>query len=194
MSLELPPLPLREATDPRILAAWEQWLRALATDAEAALAASNLYDSLSPEARERWLDALAEDAPRLGIPLVAVYAPLLAVEAEPSRRARMQEALDRSMAQTPEPPSAGPTLARRAVRGIDRDGSRLVALVEPLYLGFVAVLVCRLDGVVVEATPLKPVVEELAHAVLAQSRRGEPSPEALRTFADVFSAELDEVD
>src|SRR5262245_11607809 len=78
--------PARESAaqvDPRIHAAWRQWLTALATDAEAAIAASHVYAELPPEARDAWLDALVEDEPNLGIPCVAVYAPLLSVETDP---------------------------------------------------------------------------------------------------------------
>jgi hypothetical protein len=198
----------RAVLDPRILAAWHEWLRALATDAEAAIAAAHVYEALAPEARDAWLDALAEDAPRVGVPLVAVYAPLLAVELDPTRRDRMEVALDHV-----DPPSE-----RRAYRGIAADGSRVVALVAPLYLRFVAVLACRyhpdrgfawvrhdpiqkeadapgdgayLEDVALEATPLKPVIEELAHAVLAQRRSGKELPRPLVTFADLFNAELE---
>src|SRR5262252_10816870 len=79
--------------DPRILAAWREWLAALATNAEAAIAAAHVYGDLTPDARSAWLDALAEDAPRLDVPKVAIYAPLLSVEADPARRARIQEAM-----------------------------------------------------------------------------------------------------
>src|SRR5687767_15133516 len=68
-----PPAPPRPAVagarvDPRILAAWHEWLTALASDAEAALAAAQVYAELGPEARDAWLDALAEDAPKLDVP------------------------------------------------------------------------------------------------------------------------------
>ncbi|HVY46698.1 MAG TPA: hypothetical protein VHB21_12505 [Minicystis sp.] len=200
-----------ERLDPRLLAAWREWLGALATDAEAAIAASHVYADLAPEARDAWLDALQEDAPRLDVPKVAVYAPLLAVEADPARRRRIQDAV------SDEPISAS-ARATSALRGIARDGSRIVALVVPLYLDFVRVLWCRfvpdegfawahhdgilaardaphdglvVDGVALEATPLTLVVEELAHAVLATSRRGTPMPPSLRPFAGLFDAHLE---
>ncbi len=59
------PAPSSALLDPRILAAWREWLAALATDAEAAIAAAHVYGELGPEAREAWLDVLAEDAPKL---------------------------------------------------------------------------------------------------------------------------------
>jgi hypothetical protein len=192
-----------------MLAAWREWLRALETNAEAALAAAHVYDALAPSARDAWLDALAEDVPRLGVPLLAVYAPLLAFEVDPVRRARIESALrgaDHELG------------ARRAYRGIADDGARVAALVAPVYLQFVTVLSCRyhpdggfawtrhepilnesdapgdgsrIDGVLLEATPLKLVVEELAHAVLAQQRGGKELPSPLRTFADLFDAKPD---
>jgi hypothetical protein len=91
-------------------------------------------------------------------------------------------------------------------------------LTTPLYLSFVQVLSCRfhpdqgfvwvrhdpilrerdapVDGalaedVMLEATPLKPVIEELAHAILAQRRRGYELPPSLSMFADLFDAQLD---
>src|SRR5512145_1018128 len=73
------------AADPRLLAAWHEWLRALATDADAAIAAAQVYHDLPEQAREAWLDALTEDSPALAVPAVAIYAPLLAVEADPGR-------------------------------------------------------------------------------------------------------------
>lgn len=196
--------------DPRIHAAWREWLRALATDAEAAIAAGYVYDTLTPEAREAWLDALAEDGPKLTVPRVAVYAPLLAVETDMARRQRMKVAMGDDLGDHAP--------CTRALRGIAEDGGRLVALVRPLYLTFVQVLSCRyhpdegfvwarhdpivqnadspgdgasLDDVALEPTPLKPVIEELAHAVLAQRRRGETLPEPLVIFADLFNADFD---
>ncbi len=50
------------------------------------------------------------------------------------------------------------------------------------------------DGVPVEATPLTPVIEELAHAVLAQRRHGRELPHALHLFAHIFYARVDDDD
>ena len=198
--------------DPRLLAAWREWLSALATDAEAAIAASNLYGELAPAARDAWLDALVEDAPRLAVPVVAIYAPLLAVESDPARCKRIEEAI----AQSPPLVADGQVTA---LRGIARDGSRVAALVAPLYLRFVRVLWCRYapddgfawarhdsilsaadapvdgamhEGVRLEVTPQKLVVEELAHAILAQRRRGVPLPPSLHLFAELFNAQFEE--
>ncbi len=201
--------------EPRILAAWREWLGALASDADAALAAADVYAALAPAAREAFLDALAEDAPSLEVPLVALYAPLLAVEADPDRRTRMEAAI-----------LLGDISAWRgrpicALSGIAPGGVRVVALVQPVYLRFVRVLWCRylpdegffwarhdsllsetdaprsgalVDGVHLETTPLTPIVEELAHAILAHRRRGGELPASLREFADLFDADVEAID
>ncbi|MFT3769232.1 MAG: hypothetical protein QM820_27655 [Minicystis sp.] len=198
-------------TDPRLLAAWQEWLRALATDADAAIAAAHVYRDLDEDARDAWLDALTEDSPDLAVPAVAIYAPLLAVESDPVRRARMEHAIGSDASTRSDARRA------RALRGIAPGGDRVVALVSPLYLRFVEVLWCRYsvdggfvwvrheailadkdapadgashDGVVLEATPITPVIEELAHAVLAQRRRGRPLPEPLHLFAHLFDARV----
>jgi len=201
------------AADPRFHAAWQEWLRALATDADAALAAAHVYRDLDGDARDALLTALTEDSRTLPVPAVAIYAPLLAVESDPSRRARIEEAIGSDL---------GESQSRRrvrALRGIAPDGARVLALVSPLYLRFVDVLFCRytadegfvwvrhdallderdaptdgtaVDGVTVEATPLTPVIEELAHAVLAQRRHGRELPPALHLFAHLFDAWVDD--
>ena len=199
--------------EPRILAAWREWLAALATDAEAAIAAAHVYGELGPEARDAWLDALHEDGPNLDVPRVAIYAPLLSVEADPARRERIEIAI------SDDPHGAILGGGIRALRGIAADGSRLVALVSPLYLRFVRVLWCRfvsdegfdwvrhdpilveqddprdgalVDGVRLEVTPLNPVIEELALAVLAQRRKGIDLPRSLHLFANLFDANVEE--
>lgn len=201
--------------EPRILAAWREWLGALANDADAALAAADVYAGLAPEARDAWLDALAEDAPGLSVPLVALYAPLLAVEVDPERRARMEAEIALGDA------SAWRGRPIRALSGIAPGGVRVVALVQPVYLRFVRVLWCRylpdegffwarhdsllsegdaprsgavVEGVSLETTPLTPVVEELAHAILAHRRRGGELPSSLREFADLFDADFEAID
>jgi hypothetical protein len=198
--------------DERVRAAWQAWLSALASDPEAALAAALAYEALDDTGRDLWLDALDQDAPQIKVPKLAVYAPLLSVETEPLRRERIRSAVGDS----------GLTLRRpaaRALRGVAANDDRIVAVVLPLYLDFVHVLACRmrphdgfvwvrrdpivhdrdapamrseLEGVMLERTPLKPVVEELAHAVLAHRRSGRELPEALRVFVDLFQPSFDD--
>jgi hypothetical protein len=197
--------------EPRILAAWRQWLSALATDAEAAIAAAHVYGELAPEGRDAWLNALEEDYPKLGVPRVALYAPLLSVETDSARLLRIREA----MADETTPVSRRTT---RAMRGIHTDRSRIAVLVAPLYMDFVQVLSCRysphsgfqwvkydplrgsvdapnagvnIEGVSLEITPLKLVIEDLALAILAQRRRGDEIPGTIALFADLFDARLE---
>jgi hypothetical protein len=212
--LRLPPTRAAQV-DPRLLAAWREWLAALATDAEAAMAAAHVYGELAPDGRDAWLEALAEDAPNLGVPLVALYGPLLSVETDVARRDRMETALSSDLL------SLQGARVLRALRGVALDGARLVALVRGVYLSFVQVLWCRfvpdagfvwvrhdpllrdhdaphdgasLEGTRLETTPMKPVIEELAHAILAHRRRGAELSTALRPFADVFDAHVDPLD
>ncbi len=206
------------ALEPRMLAAWREWLTALASDADAALAAADLYAGLKPEARDAWLDALAEDGPTLSIPPLALYAPLLGVEADESRRARMEEAIALGHGVVDEAIVAPPET--RALSGMANSGARVAALIQPVYLQFVRVLWCRfvpdegiswarhdsllsdtqtpkpgdvLEGVTLERTPWAAVVEELAHAVLAHRRRKLELPASLREFADLFDADVEAI-
>jgi hypothetical protein len=202
-----------ETDDDRVRAAWRSWLSALATDAEAAMAAALAYESLPDEGRDAWLDALETDAPGLEVPLVALYAPLLAVESGPARRGRMESAL---AADVEVGRAAGSQT--RALRGVARDGTHACVIVAPLYLDFVQVLACRytpaggfvavrheplrhagevgglrdVDGVMVEPTPLRVVVEELAHAILADKREQRTTPPALASFAHLFGPTLED--
>jgi hypothetical protein len=206
---ELTPLPLanQSGTDARVVDAWCEWLGALAKDAEAALAAAMAYKELDGPSRDTWIGALEHDAARVSVPKIAVYAPLLAVETDPARRARITDAIG------PADASASPRGEARALCGKARDGTRVAAIVLPLYLEFVQVLACgyspssgfawvrhdpivdqsrapvageHIAGVLLENTPLKPLVDELALAVLAHNRSGRELPEALRVFADLF--------
>ena len=43
-----------------------------------------------------------------------------------------------------------------------------------------------IEGMTLEGTPLGPLIDDLAHAVLAHRRSGREMPEALRVFADFF--------
>jgi hypothetical protein len=203
------------AAAPHVHSAWRSWLSALATDAEAAMAAALAYESLPPEARDAWLDALDADAPTLEVPQVALFAPLLAVESDAGRRARIEARI----ASDPHPRRAGYGQAQ-ALRGVAPDGTHVCVIVAALYLDFVQMIQCRytpsggfvtvrhdplrhageltpvhdVDGVVVEPTPLHCVIEELAHAILADRRRHQTTPSALASFAHLFGPHLDDVD
>jgi hypothetical protein len=102
------------------------------------------------------------------------------------------------------------------------DGKHVCVILSPLYLDFVQVLVCRytpqggfsavkhdplrhlddvafesmreMEGVAVEETPLRVVVEELAHAILADRRARREAPQALTHFAHLFGPHLDDGD
>lgn len=195
--------------EPRVQHAWKTWLESLATNAEAATAAAHLYGELPDETRDAWLDALEEDAPKLGVPGVAVYGPLLAIEQQPARQERIRLLAGKSLAPVSE--------VRRALLGTAPQGIRVAALVFPLYLDFVRTLVCRfskdvgfewvrqdpivadddapvsgsiIDGVKLYASSRQAVVDELAHAVLAHRREGRELPHLLQDCADLFSANL----
>lgn len=204
------PSAVAAGADPRVIAAWCEWLDALATDAEAALAAAMAYKALDASARDRWLSALEHDAARVRVPRIALYAPLLAVEAEPARRARITQAIGNLE------PEITPAEATRALSGISPSGVRIATIVSPLYLDFVQVLGCgyrlgegfewvrhdpivqrdaaprhgdELLGVRLENAQPSSVVDELALVVLAHRRSGREYPEALLLFADLFEPE-----
>src|SRR5262245_49101777 len=204
---ERTPLPIVANVDARVVDAWCEWLVALASDAEAALAAAIAYRELSPSARDQWLSVLEQDAPRLEVPTIALYAPLLSVESDPARRQRIAQKID------PSDAHATPRFAARGLAGVGADGTRVAVLVVPLYLDFTQVVACAyrrnsgfswvrhdpivlgeraprsgdtVGGVCVESTPLKTLIDDLALAILAHRREGREIPEALRVFADLF--------
>jgi hypothetical protein len=211
-SADRTPLPeVIRGTDSRVLDAWCEWLGALATDAEAALAAAIAYRELDAQGRTSWLNALEQDSVRLKVPRIAVYAPLLAVESDPERRDRITFAIG------PAEIEATPRAAVQALSARQADGVRIATVIVPLYLDFVQVLACAyrpergfswvrhdpivdakhaprpgdvLDGAILERTPLKALIDELSHAVLSQRRGGREIPEALRVFADLFGPNI----
>jgi hypothetical protein len=192
--------------DPRTHAAWRTWLTALATNADAATAAALAYESLGDDGRDAWLDALDADAPSVDVPQIALYAPLLAVEQDDERRARIARNVT-GTAKRSTPP--------RALVGW-KNGERVCLIVSPLYLDFVELLLCRYDqdhgihdarhewlvhksevatcareiGVTMSDAPLPQVVEELAHAVVADRRAGRDAPAALMRYIDLFAPDL----
>lgn len=211
-SADRTPLPdVGRGTDTRVLDAWCEWLGALATDAEAALAAAIAYRELDAKGRTSWLNALEQDSVRLKVPRIAVYAPLLAVESDPERRERI------TFAMGPAEIEATPRAAVQALGARRPDGLRIATVIVPLYLDFVQVLACAyrpetgfswvrhdpivelkrapapgqlLEGALLERTPLKALIDELSHAVLSQRRSGRELPEALRVFADLFGPNI----
>jgi hypothetical protein len=194
------------SVDPRAHAAWRTWLAALATDADAVTAAALAYESLGPEGRDAWLDALDTDAPDVSVPKVALYAPLLGVEEDEERRARIVLNVA-GAARRSTPP--------RALVGMLGE-DRVCLIVMPLYLDFVEILFCRYDpdvgireawhkwlahtsevaacvaevGVAMGDGALPRVVEELAHAVVADQRSGRAAPPSLVRYMDLFAPDL----
>jgi hypothetical protein len=192
--------------DPRTHAAWRTWLAALAKDAAAATAAALAYESLGAEGRDAWLDALDVDAPNVDVPKIALYAPLLGVEQDDERRERIAAQVT-GAAKRSTPP--------RALVGT-KNGDRVCLIVSPLYLDFVELLFCRYDqdqgirearhewlvhknevltcakdlGVTMIDVPLPQVVEEIAHAVVADRRAGRDAPDALMVYIDLFAPDL----
>lgn len=192
--------------DPRAHAAWRTWLAALAKDAEAVTAAALAYESLGPEGRDAWLDALDQDAPDVDVPKIALYAPLLGVEEDEDRRARIVlEVVGAARKSTPP----------RALVG-RRGEDRVCLVITPLYLEFVEILFCRYDpdvgireawhkwlahtsdipgaaaeaGVPMTEGLLPAVVEDLAHAVVADRRAGRSAPPSLLRYIDLFAPDL----
>lgn len=197
------------SVDPRAHAAWRRWLATLAHDADAVIAAVLAYESLDDDGRDAWLDALDADAPDVGVPAVALYAPLLGVEQDDARRARMSKNLD-GAAKRSAPARALVAKAPNA------PGDRFCLVVTPLYLAFVELLYCRYHqdegvrearhkwlthgsdvvlyerelGVRWKEVSLSQVVEELAHAVVADRRAGRPAMPALVRCMDLFAPDL----
>jgi hypothetical protein len=192
--------------DPRTHAAWRTWLAALAKDASAATAAALAYESLEGVGRDAWLDALDVDAPNVDVPKIALYAPLLGVEQDDARRERIAANVT-GAAKRSTPP--------RALVG-SKNGDRVCLIISPLYLDFVELLFCRYDqdqgirearhewlvhknevttcardlGVPMVDVPLPQVVEEIAHAVVADRRAGRDAPDALMVYIDLFAPDL----
>jgi hypothetical protein len=196
-----------KAPCPRSVQAWRAWLGALANDADAAQAAALAYQQLDASGREAWIDSLAQDALELGVPRIAVYAPLLAVELDGTRRQRIQMALG------PDELVATPRQGTHALVGFGPDDLKVAVLVAPLYMDFVQVMACgyhvgdafdwvrhdpivstrgavhageKVGGVIVESSPLKGVIDELALTIVAHNRARRPLPPTLRSFAHVF--------
>jgi hypothetical protein len=185
--------------------AFRAWLAAQSTDPDAALAAAFLYAELDPPARDAYLDAVEEDvlAGGLGgVRALGAVIPLLAVETDAGRTARLRRWID-----------AEEALPREGFALVGTDGrARVTILCAPVYLEFVDLLVCRHDargieaadhepmvrrarameraaalGVPLAPAPLVDAVEDLAHAVVAHRRAGRDAPRALVAMARVFT-------
>lgn len=196
-------------SDDRATLLWRHWLASMARDAEAALAAAIAYRDMDAESREQLLDSLQIDAAEVDVPAVALYAPLLAVERDPERRDRLVHAIGNEL------DLAMPRAPCRGLRG-DSGAARVYVLVIPLYLDFVQVLACSVErgrfnwvrhdpiafheaapkdgakvlGTVLEAMPVKSVLDDLAVAVLSHRRLGEELPEALQVLADLLGPDV----
>ena len=168
--------------DPRFVEAWREWLAALATDADSALAAAHVYEQLEPDGRDAWLDALVEDGPQMAVPAVALYAPLLSVETDPVRRDRIAVLI------TPMYLDFVKVLACRYApdRGFSwvRDAPMSHRRDAPIDGS-------TLEGVRLESTPLPVVVEELARSILAAGRAGAALPASLSGYANLFDVDPD---
>ena len=63
---------------------------------------------------------------------------------------------------------------------------------EPVAMRLVSEVFFGDGGVALEPTPLRVVVEELAHAILAERRARRPMPPSLALFAHLFGPDLEE--
>jgi hypothetical protein len=211
-----PAVPVHDDLDPRAHAAWRSWLAALAHDPEAAAAAALAYESLEDAGRNAWLDALDGDAPDVDVPRVALYAPLFAVEHDEARRDRIASSMKSANDLRPGEPHALRGVAAsgeivcvvvsplyldfvellvcRLASDMDDSEGLTFARHEPLLnardLDREADRVGILKGTALTKTSLRDLVEEIAHAVVADRRSGRGSPPALLRFLHLFAPEL----
>lgn len=132
----MPEPPKDPFSEPRVGALWGEWLHALTCEPDAALAAADVYSRMTEAERERWLNELERDVSSFSVPVEAVFAPLLAVEVNSSRRVRMQELMKAH--------AASPQLPRAPLRALVGHAwnYRCAVLISPVYLDFVQVLAC----------------------------------------------------
>ncbi len=197
---------LRLASEARDTAVWREWLGSMARDPEAALAFAIAYRDMNDTARDHWLGSLAADASSLDLPKIALFGPLLGVEENAERRARILAQID-----DPEEESV-PSAVHQAFAGTAPDETRIVVLVLPLYLDFVQLLCCGIrggrfthvrhdpialssraprereliDGAKVERLPLKSALDEVASAILSQKRDGDELSPALHSLVSLL--------
>lgn len=193
---------------------WRQWLQSMASDSESALAAAMAYREMSGEQRTALLASLLESVAELGIPLVAVVAPLLAVEDDPERREHLESAL---LSVSEETFDSLPLARPQALWNVPNhwrmahdSSERLLVFVLPLYLEFVQVLAVEvkngalgnvrhdpilnreqapqsgqlLDGLTLEDVPLSSAVDILAQCIVTSHRKQIPIPDAVRVMTD----------
>ena len=198
---------LELAFEQRSSEVFRQWLRSMATDAEAALAAAMSYRELSATGRDHWVASLQNDVRDLDVPKIAVFAPLLAVEQDPHRR-QVLESL--ALEDEDETDIIAGRLALTAARGSER----IYVVVCPLYLKFVQVLACGvragrfswvrhdpivsklgapvagdlLKGEKLEQVGFNTVMDELAAAILSHRRQGLELPEAIFMLSDLLGS------
>ncbi len=132
----MPGLPKHQFSEPRVGDLWGEWLHALTCEPDAALAAAEIYARMSEGERDRWLNELERDVSSFSVPAVAVFAPLLAVEVNGSRRARLEHMMN---AHAPFAPKSEEPF--RALLG-QAWNCRCAVLISPVYLEFVQVLAC----------------------------------------------------
>lgn len=192
----------------RARALFRTWLSRLATDADAVMAASALYEGLSAGERDAWLSAIEEEIPEVAVPKVALFAPFLGVETDEARMARMEAHVEGGLFRT----------TVEAFAGTFADGDRALFYVFGRHLDFVETLLCRLAGsaeerslgirsVVAEAltrrpelprlisqlgvllspVPLDEATVELGHAVVADARNGVSLSPLLTRFTELFT-------
>jgi hypothetical protein len=72
----------------------------------------------------------------IGVPRIALYAPLLAVESDDARRERIQRALG------PHESKGAPRQVTRALSGKAHGDLKVAVLITPLYMDFAQVMAC----------------------------------------------------
>lgn len=191
----------------RTTQAWDTWLNALASDAHAALGAALAYQDLDSKGRDAMLQALEQDSKRLGVPRIAVFAPLLSVEHDEARRQRICTAVGTDVGAT--------QVCARALVGTTPNADRVIMILTPVYLHFVKVTSCRLapdqrirwvrceplvhinealhpntrlDDTALELVPLQVAIDLIARAIVGQRRNGEVLPPELLALVQLFSA------
>jgi hypothetical protein len=185
---------------------WLRWLRSLASDPDAAIALSLLYQRLADDERDGLLAALESDVKRLGTPVEALFAPLLAVEEDPGRLGRLLRRA--SQFERKAEPSA--------LRATGESAVGLVFFL-PTYLSFGELLGCSihverglaevrreplvhvtrvaevakgtLPGVPFSVVPFADAVDEVARAVLLTRRSGQIMPAAASRLIQLLHPE-----